>query len=422
MIDLTKFAETLNGKPVAVFGLGVSNRAVVKALAAANVEVVTADDTEPQTTRRLLTENMARFACLVLTPGVPRSHPIVKKALWCGMDIVCDMDILHCCGHGRKTIGITGTNGKSTTTALIGHILNECGVPAAVGGNIGRPVLDLDMPPENGAFVLEMSSYQLDLCPSFAPDIAVWLNVTSDHIDHHGSMKKYVAAKKNIFRGSGNAVIAKDDSYGLEAIKEIELNKGRIVHAVSMHDENMPDCNALPGAHNKQNMAAAFAVAKIIGLADDKIYDAMKTFPGLPHRQQFVRALHDVRWINDSKATNPDAASKALICYDSIYWIVGGRSKEGGPGDLVSYMDKIRHAFLIGEAQEELAEWMKQNNVSYECCGTLEKAVMAAHDKAKSGDTVLLSPACSSFDQFKSFEHRGEAFMALVHSLKEKAA
>ncbi|MBI4030788.1 MAG: UDP-N-acetylmuramoyl-L-alanine--D-glutamate ligase [Proteobacteria bacterium] len=419
MIDVSKFAETLKGRPVAVFGLGLSNRAVLKAFEAAGIESVTADDGDPQTARALLTSDLSRFACLVLSPGVKPSHPLVRKARWDSIEIICDMEILHSCAHGRKTIGITGTNGKSTTTALIGHILNECGIPAAVGGNIGKAVLDLDMPPAGGAFALEMSSYQIDLCPTFAPDIAVLLNITPDHIDHHGSMENYVAAKKKIFRGPGSAVIATEDEYCRRIAQGIEIE--RKVYAASAQDAGLPSCDALLGVHNRQNVAAARIVGRLMGLTDAAIAAAVKTFPGLPHRQQFVREIGGLRWVNDSKATNAHAAGMALACYDDIYWILGGKPKEGGLAGLEEYMSRIRCAFLIGAAQEEFAAWLQKNDVPHELCGTMEAAVAAARKEAKSG-TVLLSPACASFDQFRNFEHRGETFMTLVNELKGAAA
>lgn len=419
MIDVSKFAETLKGKPVAVFGLGLSNRAVLKAFAVVGIESVAADDSEPQTAREMLTSGLSRFACLVLSPGVKPSHPLAKKARWDSVETICDMEILHRCAHGRKTIGVTGTNGKSTTTALIGHILNECGIPAAVGGNIGKPVLELDMPPAGGAFVLEMSSYQLDLCPTFAPDIGVLLNITPDHIDHHGSMENYVAAKKKIFRGPGSAVIAAEDEYCQRIAQETEV--GRKVYTVSAQDAALPSCDALPGVHNRQNIAAARTAARLMGLDDAAIAAAVETFSGLPHRQQFVREIGGARWVNDSKATNAHAAGMALACYDDIYWILGGKPKEGGLAGLEEYMPRVRRAFLIGAAQDEFAAWLQKNNVPHELCGTMEAAVAAARKAAKSG-TVLLSPACASFDQFRNFEHRGDVFMTLVSELKEAAA
>lgn len=405
MIDVSRFAQDLNGKPVAVFGLGLSNRAAVKALEAAGVKISAGDDNHAEGTIDLLREDFKNYACLILAPGVPHEHPVVAKAHDEGIEIICDIEILHRCRHGRKTVGITGTNGKSTTTALIGHILKECGVPVAVGGNIGTPVLALDMPPEQGVFVLELSSYQLDLCPTFAPDIAVYLNLSPDHIDRHGTFENYAAAKARIFRGAGIAVTG----HGIEA------PAGRKNIPITTFDLETP---SLRGVHNQQNMAAAFAVAQSLGLAEKDIIAAIKTFPGLPHRQYPVRVLGDVTYINDSKATNADATARALASFDDIYWIVGGKPKSDGLTGLDLYKDKIRHAFLIGEAASDFADWMTTHGVPFTVCDTMDRAIAAAHETARQG-IVLLSPACASFDQFRNFEHRGDTFTALVNQLKE---
>lgn len=417
MIDCTKFVETLNGKPLAVFGLGMSNQAVIKALAAAGATLVTADDREPETTKTLLMEDMRRFAALALAPGVKPSHPVVQKARWAGIEILCDVEILYRCGHGRRTIGITGTNGKSTTTALIGHILNENGIKAVVGGNIGRPVLDLDLPPPGGVLVLELSSYQLDLCPTFAPDVSILLNITPDHLDHHGTMEKYTAAKARIFRGPGEAVIGRDDAICRRVSDDVRERDERAILQISAQDPGLPAGAALPGLHNAQNIAAAAAVAQIMGVDPAGVARAVASFPGLPHRQQLVRVTGGVRWINDSKATNAEAAAKALACYDDIYWIAGGQPKDGGLAGLESFAGRIRHAFLIGQAQDEFADWMTAQGIPFTKSGTLAQAVQAARDMTRGrAGTVLLSPACASFDQFKNFEDRGAQFAALVQS------
>lgn len=425
MIDVSVFAKTQKGKPAAVFGLGISNIAVVNALTRAGAKVAAWDD-EPAKRigshiRNILDDDFTGFACLILAPGVMPDHPVVKKAKAAGIEILCDIEILHRCHHGRKTVGITGTNGKSTTTALIGHILKENGVPASVGGNIGRAALDLDMPPVDGIFVLELSSYQLDLCPTFAPDIAVLLNITPDHIEHHGSMDNYIIAKARILRGEGQAVIATGDEHTRELAEAMADIGGREVHKVTARD---PGSKTLPGIHNAQNAAAAYEVCRILGVPDHDIMKAMKTFPGLPHRLYTVGSIGNVSYVNDSKATNADAAARALACYTDIYWIAGGRPKEGGLNGIEPYMNHVRHTFLIGEAQDEFAVWLRDHKVAYSKCGTLDRAVAEAHNMAQAhhGGTVLLSPACASFDQFRNFEHRGDAFAALVDQLKEKAA
>lgn len=458
MIDVTKFVETLGKKPVAVLGLGISNVAAIKALVKAEAKVVAWDDNEDNrqgvdvTLKDLAAEDLAGYACLVLAPGIPHDHPAVVNAKDAGIEILCDIEILHRCDHERRTIGITGTNGKSTTTALIGHILNENGIKTAVGGNIGKPVLDLTLPPKKGAVVMEVSSFQLELCPSFAPDIAVHLNLTPDHLDRHGTMENYADAKMRIFRGAGKAVISMDDDWSQKIYKTIEglgarecfpigttgglkdgvyVEDGRLFEAMYGDPVEISEMTiaSLPGVHNHQNAAAAYCTARLMGLEPEAIMQAMETFPGLQHRQYLTRTINGVAYVNDSKATNAAAAGRALASYKNIYWIVGGQPKDGGLDGLEPYVENINHAFLIGEAMDDFGTWLDNHGVAHNFCGTLDAAVTEAHRLAQSErgqpggtGTVLLSPACASYDQFKSFEERGDNFTALVNDLKEEAA
>ncbi len=411
MIDCTAFVKRLDGKPVAIFGLGISGLATTKALIAAGAKVIAWDDNAENrkkaaalggTAHPLGIDTLKPCACLILAPGVPlhfpMPHDVVKAAREAGTEIICDIEILHRLNHGRKTIGITGTNGKSTTTVLIEHILSACGFPNAMGGNIGRAALDLDMPPENGAIILEISSYQMDLCPTFTPDIAVLLNITPDHLDRHGSMEKYEAAKRRIFTNASS---------------QIKIDLPRI-------DERVRACANMKGDHNLQNATAALMVCEALGLPEAAILDAIKTFPGLNHRQFSVRKIGAISYVNDSKATNAEATAKALSADENIYWILGGQAKEGGLKGLEPYMPRINHAFLIGEAASDFASWLTGNNVPHTHCKTLENATATAHNMAQSAAmpaTILLSPACASWDQFKSFEDRGDTFAALVKGL-----
>ncbi len=410
MIDCKPYVETLQGKPVAVFGLGVSGLASVRALSEAGAHVIAWDDNQERRDQareagaeilRLDEITMQGCAALVLSPGVPLHHPaphdVVKSANMVNVEILCDIEILSRLNHGRKTIGITGTNGKSTTTALIHHVLNECNVSSAMGGNIGRAALDMDMPAQGGAFVLEISSYQMDLCPRFKPDIAVLLNITPDHLDRHGSMKEYEAAKRRIFGGAGQMQI------DLPAI-----------------DARVRVCENMKGDHNLQNASAALLACEALGLSEVDILAAIKTFPGLNHRQYLVAQIGGVQYVNDSKATNAEAAAKALGSYEDIFWIAGGQAKEGGLNGLESLMPRVRHAFLIGEASGEFSTWMDKNNVPHSMNGELKNAFAEAHERAqKAGKgVVLLSPACASWDQFKSFEDRGDQFAALLKGLE----
>lgn len=457
MINLRHFAKTLDHKPVAVFGIGRSNMAVIRSLHQAGVVVVAGDDDPVNTAEAvaagakagLLESNFSHYAFLVLAPGVPLHfpgpHPAVEKARQAGIEIICDVELLHRMQHGRQTIAITGTNGKSTTTALVGHILNHCNVAAEVGGNIGHPVLGLDMPPHDGAFVIEMSSYQIDLCPTYAPDIAIHLNLTPDHLDRHGSLEGYYQAKKNLFRGRGAAIIGIDDEPSRKMAEEVRAVGERDVYPVTvgqavedgvyvlhgfLYDAMFAEADkvgcldvaTLPGLHNQQNAAAAYAAARMMGIPPDKIMRAMRSFPGLPHRQFIVAGNEGVLYINDSKATNAAAAEKALACYEDIFWIVGGRAKEGGLAGLEPYMHRVRFAFTIGEAMDDFSTWLQAQAVNVLKCGTLEQAVRQADQAARTQGkgVVLLSPACASFDQFKSFEHRGDEFTRLVHALEEE--
>lgn len=454
MINLTPFAKTLHDKPVPVFGIGRSNMAVIKGLVKAGVRVVVGDDKADNIAQAveagahdgLMDSNFKDYACLILAPGVPLHFPepaaVVKKARDAGIEIICDVEILARLHHGRQTAAITGTNGKSTTTALLGHILKKCNVETEVGGNIGFPVLGLDMPPHEGAFVIEMSSYQVDLCPTYVPDIAVHLNLTPDHLDRHGDLEGYYQAKKNLFKGAGAAIIGVDDEYSTRMHDEVSAMGQRSVFALSvlkpvetgvyvlngtLYDAMFGDAEkiddldiaSLPGLHNQQNAAAAYAAARMMGIPPHKIMHAMRSFPGLAHRQYMARNIAGIPYINDSKATNAAATEKALACYNNIFWIVGGKAKDGGLNGLEPYMDRIAHAFTIGDAAEDFTLWLSERNVTVTRCDTLDRAVAAAHQtaQAQGHGTVLLSPACASFDQFRDFEQRGDKFTKLVNDL-----
>lgn len=427
MIDVSPFVDTLNGKPVAVFGLARSGLSVLRALRALGVSVFAWDDKDEARAEaqalgadvhQLDLMTLQQCACLVLAPGVPlhfpMPHTVVTTAREAGIDIICDIEILYRCAQGRKLVGITGTNGKSTTTALLTHVLKVCGVSVACGGNIGVPVLDLDMPDEHGVFVLELSSYQLDLCPHLALDIATLLNITPDHLDRHGTMEAYIAAKQRVFDGAKVCVIGVDDEIGQQMLAQ----HGGI--AISMHDEIGAIGNPnLRGAHNAQNMAAVTVMAKELGCKAEHIRDALQSFSGLAHRQYAVREIDGVLYINDSKATNMEATSKALNSYDDIYLIAGGLEKDGGLNGMQPFLSKLRHVFLIGKAAPDFAAWCEEYDVPHTISEVLETAVSQAHEMAQVAGKgcVLLSPACASWDQFLSFEHRGNRFVDLVEAL-----
>ncbi|MDP2206738.1 MAG: UDP-N-acetylmuramoyl-L-alanine--D-glutamate ligase [Alphaproteobacteria bacterium] len=452
MIDLSPLKSSLKGKPLAVLGLGRSGLSVFDACKNAGIDCVLWDDGEDMrkaakdkgaTIEDFTGGDFTRFAALCLAPGIPLTHPAPHPAVIAakkdGLEVIGDMELFHRAKPEAKTIAITGTNGKSTTTALIGHILQHAGVECAVGGNIGEAVLGLSDLSASGIYVLELSSYQLDLMASFSPDISVLINISPDHLDRHGGMEGYIAAKERIFRGKGIGIIGVDDD-GSAAIFARQRKEGTrrmtpvsclrpMTQGVFVSAEgelfdgphgvvDLNTCPALRGRHNWQNAALAYTACRAAGVDTRAIAKGLQNFPGLEHRQKIVTSLHGVTYVNDSKATNDDAAAMALSTYRPIYWIAGGKDKGGGYDKCSKYLSHVRHAFLIGAAEDVLAAWLDKYKKPYTRCGTLEKAVEAAHalaqKEALDHATVLLSPACSSFDQFKSFEQRGDVFCEAV--------
>ena len=442
------------GRPVAVLGLGKSGLVAARALAASGTEVWAWDDDAMKrkalSTTDLYKCDWSRPSALVLSPGIPQRypapHPIAAMATAANVPIIGEVELLFRAQPKATFVGITGTNGKSTTTALIGHVLRRAGKRAEVGANLGTPALALAPLEEGGIYVLEMSSYQLELVPTARFDVAVLLNITPDHLDRHGGMAGYVAAKRGIFdrqRPQDWAVIGIDDEYcrviceGLAGRRVVAVAVGRqastaiIVRHGILSDEigreimDLARAPALPGPHNWQNAAAAFAVGRALGLSNAAIAAGIETYPGLPHRQELILTREGVRFINDSKATNADATAKALACYDSIYWILGGRPKETGLYGLEPYYHRIAKAYLIGEAAADFEKRLAGDDVATRQCGTLDRAVAAAAADAaaakQEGAVVLLSPACASFDQFANFEERGERFRNLVNELDRPA-
>jgi len=397
------------------------------------------------------------FAALVLSPGVPLTHPaphrVVSLAQAVGVPIMGDVELFARevnalpASARPKIIGITGTNGKSTTTALEHWILKQAGRDVRMGGNIGTAVLELPALHAGAIYVLELSSYQLDLIDTLRCDAAMLLNMTPDHLDRHGDMPGYIAAKKRIFnnQGAGDwAIIGVDDAICASICTSLTAAAPQIVSPISagqalgrgvcavghkLYDAlgaraeavvDLEDAPALMGRHNAQNAAAAYAAARAMGVEPRVIAQALQSFPGLAHRLERVATVQGVRFINDSKATNADAAAQALAVYPKVYWIAGGRPKEGGIEPLRPFFSRIEHAFLIGEAQDEFAKTL-EGAVKTTLAGDIEAAVEYAYRAARaSGDphpVVLLSPACASQDQFADFEARGDAFKALVAKL-----
>jgi UDP-N-acetylmuramoylalanine--D-glutamate ligase len=439
MIDLA----VLKGSSFVVLGLARSGLATVRALTAAGVGCIAWDDNLASraaaadagvTLAEPGTIDWSRISALIISPGIPSHlpapHPVAAAARAAGKPIICDVELLARAMPKACFVAITGTNGKSTTTALI-------------GGNIGRGALDLAPLGEGGVYVLELSSYQLELLDTFRANVAIWLNVTPDHLDRHGDMAGYVAAKENIFarqQPGDCAVIGIDDepsravharissrpgittvpvAFDRPVAGGVSFRAGRLIDADG-YSVDFSDVPTLPGDHNAQNAACAWAACRSLDVPREKIVEGLRSYPGLPHRQERVAAVGNVVYVNDSKATNAEATARALSSYRDIYWILGGQAKEGGVAPLVTYFDRIRHAFLIGEATDLFAGQL-EGKLPYSRCGDLQSALDAAHARAQreAGEpaVVLLSPACASWDQWKSYEHRGDAFRAMARAL-----
>ncbi|MDO1584499.1 UDP-N-acetylmuramoyl-L-alanine--D-glutamate ligase [Rhizobium oryzicola] len=455
MIPVTTFA----GRNVALFGLGGSGLATARALVAGGAHVTAWDD-NPDSVAKANAEgiatgdlhgiNWAEQSALVLSPGVPLTHPkphwTVDLAHGAGVEVIGDVELFvrerRAHAPDCPFIAITGTNGKSTTTALIAHILKSSGRDTQLGGNIGTAILTLDPPKADRFYVVECSSYQIDLAPTINPTAGILLNLTPDHLDRHGTMQHYADVKERLVAGAQTAVIGVDDSYCTVIADRVEragvsvkrisrrgvLPTGlyaegtRILQADGGNTELLADLagiDTLKGSHNAQNAAAAIGACLAVGVSIEEIRAGLKSFPGLKHRMQPVARIGNVTFVNDSKATNADAAAPALSSYDRIYWIAGGLPKAGGIVSLAPLFPRILKTYLIGEAAPEFAATLGEA-VPYEISGTLDRAVAhAAADALTDGgvSAVMLSPACASFDQFKNFEVRGDAFVALVGNL-----
>ncbi|MDR3509324.1 MAG: UDP-N-acetylmuramoyl-L-alanine--D-glutamate ligase [Caulobacteraceae bacterium] len=468
------------GKRVAVFGLGRTGLTAARALKAGGAEPVLWDE-KPAARQAAAAEGFeladlrqvdwSSLAALMLSPGVPLTHPqphwTVELARAAGVEILGDIELFARTVNAApeykrpKVIAITGTNGKSTTTALVGHMLTAAGRDARIGGNIGYGVLGLDDMHGGAVYVLEVSSYQLDLTSSLKPDVAILLNISPDHLDRHGGMEGYIAAKRRILLNQGKgdtAVIGVDDPWGQRICTEITAanrrticpisagrSMGRGVYALSgvLYDAtgdrvlevaDLLRARSLPGRHNWQNAAAAYAAVRALGLSVEDAATGLVTFPGLAHRMETVGHIDGVRFVNDSKATNADAARQAMSAYPRFHWIAGGRAKEGGIDSLEDLFPRIAKAYLIGEAAKDFAAAL-DGKAPYAICGDLATATATAFADAQATGTgtsnggngggeaiVLLSPACASFDQFSDFEARGEAFRAAVTDLMRQPA
>ena len=459
MIPVTAFS----GKKVAIFGLGGSGLASASALLAGGADVIGWDDSAEAVTKAmsagipsgdLRQADWSKISALVLAPGVPLTHPAphwtVALARAAGVEVVGDIELF--CRERRTRapkapfVAITGTNGKSTTTALVAHLVRSAGRESEIGGNIGTAILSLAPPDEARAHVIECSSYQIDLAPTLDPSVGVLLNVTEDHLDRHGTLAHYAAIKERLVAGvqeDGTAIVGVDDPWCAAAADRIEQAGKRLVRVsvrrplqdgLYVEGESIMQAAAgsartiariggigsLRGVHNAQNAACAAAAALALGLSPQAIQQGLVSFPGLAHRMEEVGHRGRVLFVNDSKATNADSAAQALACFSHIFWIAGGRAKTGGIAPLAGFFPRIRKAYLIGEAATDFAAEL-QGHAPQVVAGTLERAVELAAAEAEASDVaepvVLLSPACASFDQYRNFEIRGDKFRELVRAL-----
>jgi UDP-N-acetylmuramoylalanine--D-glutamate ligase len=451
------------GKTVAVFGLGGSGLASCHALKAGGADVIASDDSLEKLaeaaragfiTADLKKVSWTNFAALVLTPGVPLTHPephwTVKAAREAAIEVIGDIELF--CRERRRHapsapfVAITGTNGKSTTTALVAHLMREAGHDVQMGGNIGTAILSLAPPQLGRVHVIEMSSYQIDLAPTLDPSVGILLNVSEDHIDRHGTLDNYAKVKERLVvhvQRGGTAIVGVDDQWSEASAQRTELAGKHVVrvsvekpldHGVYLENDHLvraangermtiadlAGIGSLRGRHNAQNAACAAAAALALGVSFADVQRGLRSFPGLAHRMEQIGRRSGVLFINDSKATNADATARALSSFDDIFWIAGGKPKTGGIENLRAYFPRIRKSYLIGEAATEFAATLN-GNVPHEISKTLDAAVKtAAQDAAASGvkaPVVLLSPACASFDQYRNFEVRGDAFRQLVLAL-----
>jgi UDP-N-acetylmuramoylalanine--D-glutamate ligase len=459
---------TFAGRKVAVFGLGGSGLVSAQALIAGGADVVAFDDNADSLNKAeaagipvgdLRALDWSNLAALLLAPGVPLTHPqphwSVELAHEAAIPVIGDIELF--CRERRRLaaaapfVAITGTNGKSTTTALAAHLAASAGMDAQLGGNIGTAILSLEPPQVSDitptrVHVIECSSYQIDLAPSLDPSIGILINLSEDHLDRHGTMTHYADVKARLVTGvpeGGTAIIGVDDEW-CRAIADRLAHSGKHVVRISVrgaladgiyaegshivraiagkatHIADLTGIGSLRGLHNAQNAACASAAALVLGLSAEAIQAGLRSFPGLAHRMEEVGREGKVLFVNDSKATNADSAAQALVCFGDIFWIAGGKPKTGGIESLRGFFPRIRKAYLIGEAADEFAATLG-DDVRHEITGTLDKAVtLAARDAALSKTqqpVVLLSPACASFDQYRNFEVRGDAFRELVQAL-----
>lgn len=458
-------ASVFKRKKIMVFGLGITGISVAKALSSGGADVIAWDNT-PASVNNLKNMNLKNVSfknfeevdwsgidLLVLSPGVPlthpKPHPIVAFAKKVSCPVICDIEILYYQVPEAFYIGITGTNGKTTVTALLGEIFQNNEIPTRVGGNIGISATDFDSLGKTGVYILEMSSYQLDLIDKTRFNISILLNISPDHLERHGGIDGYIKAKTNIYKNQGIediAIVGIDTEYSFSVYKNLKKNKNlkKIIPVSSLEFQKggvsvsdgvlFNDIDGvgtkislnnikLRGKHNFQNIAAAFACAYLYGIDEESVINSINKFSSVRHRMQFLGKIGNVEFINDSKATNCSSAYASLAEYDNIFWIAGGINKEGDDiNSLSEFFKKIEKAFLFGKAKEEFGSAL-EGKVDYVFCNDLDEAFKLscedAFSRPEKDSVVILAPACSSFDQWKNFEERGNYFCDLVAKLRK---
>lgn len=423
----------MKGQVIGVLGLGRSGLAAIAALRAAGAHIFAFDDAKAHQCIPGITMTdwqdwpWEKLDALVISPGIPHRHPTphpaAARADHQRIEVISEVELALRAKPSAKLVVITGTNGKSTTTALIGHCLDSAGYPVAIGGNLGDAACSLDDPGENGILVLELSSYQLETTPSLAPSISILLNISPDHLDRHGGMGGYVAAKSVVLerlKKSSVAIIGAGDKY-VKTLAKTTAAKGikTLIASPDLAPISQRQSTALAGAHNAENAAAAALALHTIGLDDRIIDQGIASFTNLPHRLQRIVSCGNIQFINDSKATNSIAAANALAVFDNVYWIAGGIAKEDGLAPAMQHVSRVKKAYLIGDAAAAFATSLA-GVCPASICDDLEKATRAAFEDASAdpdGGTILLAPAAASFDQFPNFSARGDAFAALARDL-----
>ncbi len=445
-------AGPFSGMEIAVLGLGRAGLPAAQRLREWGASVTGWDDGE--TAREgaaavgIRVAQPEQFDVLAISPGIPhrgpRAHPLALRAAEIGTPVLADIEFLfravRAAGSRATFVGITGTNGKSTTTALLDHLARAAGMVVATGGNLGPPALDMPILGDDGVYILEVSSYSAERLDRARFDLGALLNLSPDHLDRHGDMTGYAAAKARVMQGNGTAVFGMDDA---DTRALAAAHQGRVIpvsgnapqpggiwaEGTLLRDDagviaDLSHAAALPGTHNAQNAAAAAALAFGLGISREVVASALLTYPGLPHRQERVGELGGIAFLNDSKATNADSTAYALACHEKVVWIAGGVPKAGGIEPLAPLFPHVAEALLIGQSAEDFAATLAAHRVPHRIVSTLEAAVPAALEAARrtGSGAVLLSPACASFDQFRSFEARGDAFRTLVADLINREA